>query len=202
MYKKLKRVIDLIFASIGLLFLFPVFILISLLSYFSSYPSIFFKQRRIGYQGKEFIIWKFCTMNMQQDEQGRLLPEAKRITPWGHFLRTTSLDELPQLWNIIRGEMSFIGPRPLLVEYFHLYSERHLRRHHQKPGITGWAQIKGRNSVDWEERFEYDVWYVENISFFFFVKIVILTFYTLIFSSNTVNAKEGLSMEKFKGYKK
>lgn len=138
----------------------------------------------------------------KRDNKGQLLSDEQRLTTFGKILPKTSLDELPQLFNILKGEMSFIGPRPLLIEYLPLYNEKHLHRHHILGGITGWAQVHGRNFLDWEDRFDYDVWYVKNISFYVDLKIVVLTLITVFFKSKTVNSKDGNLVEKFKGYKK
>ena len=155
---------------------------------------IFFKQKRIGYQEKPFYIFKFKTMLDDTDAQGKLLADEKRLTPIGRFLRKTSLDELPQLINVLRGEMRLVGPRPLLPEYVPLYNEQQRKRHTVKPGITGWAQIKGRNALSWEKRFELDVWYVEHRSFLLDLKIIGLTFLK-IFRKNDGH----ILSEKFEG---
>lgn len=137
-------------------------------------PAIF-TQPRPGLNGKIFHVYKFRTMTNQRNEDGELLPDVERLTSFGKLLRKLSLDELPQLWNVLKGDMSFVGPRPLLVEYLPLYNERQARRHEVRPGITGWAQVNGRNAISWEQKFEYDVWYVENQSFWLDMKILFLT---------------------------
>ena len=161
---------------------------------------IFFRQLRPGYKGKTFNIYKFRTMTNKKDKEGNLLTDEERLVGVGKFIRSTSLDELPQLFNILKGEMSFVGPRPLLVEYLPLYNERQKRRHDVKPGITGWAQINGRNAISWEQKFEYDVWYVENQSFWLDMKILLMTFLKVIKRSD-VSSASSATMEKFTGNK-
>ncbi|PJA06310.1 MAG: lipid carrier--UDP-N-acetylgalactosaminyltransferase, partial [Flavobacteriales bacterium CG_4_10_14_0_2_um_filter_35_18] len=158
----------------------------------------FFFQLRPGKNGKIFKIVKFKTMNDKKDHEGNLLPDAKRLTKIGSFVRKTSLDELPQLFNVLKGEMSLIGPRPLLVEYLPLYSEEQNRRHEVKPGITGWAQVNGRNAISWEDKFKYDVWYVDNASFLVDMRILFLTIKKVLGSEN-ISSKTSLTIEKFKG---
>ena len=160
-----KSLIDFLIAILGLIILSPIFILITLILSFLNKGAPFFFQKRPGKNKKIFKIIKFKTMNDRKDAFGDLLPMGERITPFGNFLRKTSLDEMPQLLNIIKGDMSIVGPRPLLEQYLPLYTERQNRRHNVKPGITGWAQINGRNQVTWKEKFEMDIWYVEHISF-------------------------------------
>lgn len=167
MYKRFfKRTID-ITASAGILILFsPILLTVAvLLHFFNEGAGIFFLQERPGYKGKPFKIIKFKTMNERKDPDGKLLPDKQRITRVGAFVRNSSLDELPQLWNVLIGEMSLIGPRPLLMQYLPLYSTEQMRRHDVRPGITGWAQCHGRNNLSWTEKFKLDVWYVDNISF-------------------------------------
>jgi len=156
---------------------------------------IFFLQERIGYQNRPFKIIKFKTMRDLRDTNGELLPDAQRLTRWGNFLRKTSIDELPQIINILKGDMRLVGPRPLLPEYLPLYSKRQLKRHEVKPGITGWAQINGRDALSWQEKFELDIWYVENRSFWLDVKILWLTFLK-VFRKNDGDVLP----EKFNGY--
>ena len=158
----------------------------------------FFYQKRPGRGGHIFSIIKFKTMNDRKDLNGNLLSDAERLTPIGAFVRKTSLDELPQLVNVLLGDMSLIGPRPLLVEYLPLYSERQMKRHEVKPGITGWAQINGRNTVDWPERFEMDVWYVEHLSFLLDLKIIWRTIFKVV-KSEGVSSGTSATMEKFQG---
>lgn len=159
-----KRFFDFWIALLGFFILSPIFILIMIVLTYLNKGTPFFLQKRPGEQEKIFKIIKFKTMNEKKDQDGNLLPMGERITPFGSFLRKTSLDEMPQLLNIIRGDMSIVGPRPLLEQYLLLYTERQKKRHNIKPGITGWAQINGRNQVTWKEKFEMDIWYVENVS--------------------------------------
>lgn len=161
-----KRTID-ITASLGVLVvLSPILLIVSvMLHFFNEGAGVFFFQERPGYKGKPFRIVKFKTMNERKGSDGKLLPDKQRITKFGAFVRNTSLDELPQLWNVLKGDMSLIGPRPLLMEYLPLYSEEQMRRHDVRPGISGWAQCHGRNNLSWTEKFKLDVWYVDNISF-------------------------------------
>ena len=161
---------------------------------------ILFRQIRPGFKERTFGIYKFRTMTNEKDEQGELLPDNKRLTKLGLFLRKASLDELPQLFNVLKGEMSFVGPRPLLVEYLELYSDEQKKRHSVTPGITGWAQVNGRNAISWEQKFEYDVWYVEHQSFLLDVKIMWMTFLKVIKRSD-VNSSSSVTMEKFEGVK-
>ncbi len=160
--------------------------------------AVFFLQPRPGKNEKIFKIIKFKTMNDKKDRNGQLLPDADRLTYLGRFVRATSIDEIPQLINILKGDMSFVGPRPLLVSYLPLYNERQRKRHLVKPGITGWAQINGRNAISWEQKFEYDVWYVDRISPSLDIKILLLTLLKVI-RKEGVNQKENITMEAFKG---
>ena len=171
----LKRSIDFIAALLGLVILSPIFILVMLGLSIANNGKPFFFQLRPGKDERIFRIIKFKTMNDKKDEHGNLLPDAKRLTPIGKFIRKTSLDEIPQLINVLKGDMSLIGPRPLLPEYLPLYSEEQKKRHFVRPGITGWAQVNGRNAISWEKKFEYDVWYVEHISFSLDIKILFKT---------------------------
>lgn len=159
-----KRLLDFLFASFGIVVLSPVFLATMVALYYSNDGKPFFIQERPGKDEKAFKLVKFKTMNDKKDSEGNLLPMGERITPLGAFLRKTSLDEIPQLLNVIKGDMSLIGPRPLLKEYLPMYTDRQKKRHSVKPGITGWAQVNGRNNVTWKEKFEMDVWYVNNIS--------------------------------------
>ncbi len=158
----------------------------------------FFLQQRPGKNEKIFTVIKFKTMNDKKDENGNLLPDEERLTTIGKFIRKTSLDEIPQLLNVIKGDMSLVGPRPLLVEYLPLYNEFEKRRHEVKPGITGWAQVNGRNAISWQQKFEYDVWYVDHLSFGLDMKILFMTF-VKVFKSEGINAAGSATMEKFKG---
>lgn len=194
----LKRFIDLIISFLALMLALPILILgiISLMK--SSQGNPFFFQLRPGRNGKIFKIIKFKTMNDNKDNDGKLLPDEKRLTKTGNFFRKTSLDELPQLINVLKGDMSLIGPRPLLPEYLSLYDEFQMRRHDVKPGITGWAQVNGRNAIGWQQKFEYDVWYVDNISFLLDCKIIYLTI-TKVFNREGITAENSVSAEAFKG---
>jgi lipopolysaccharide/colanic/teichoic acid biosynthesis glycosyltransferase len=170
-----KRVIDLTVSLVAFCLLLPFFLIITIMLLFANQGKPFFTQRRPGKNKRIFLLVKFKTMNDRKDAAGNLLPDEKRLTALGKFIRKTSLDEIPQLINVLKGEMSLIGPRPLLVEYLPLYDDFQNRRHEVKPGITGWAQINGRNAISWEQKFEYDVWYADNISLKLDVKIFFLT---------------------------
>ena len=181
----------------ALLLLSPIFILISLVLFLLQ-KQIFFIQTRVGKDQTRFSIYKFQTMSEERDSNGKLLPDAARINAFGKFLRATSLDELPQLINVLQGNMSLVGPRPLLTDYAHLYSEYQNQRHQVLPGITGYVQVKGRNALTWEERFDLDVYYVQHISFIFDCKILFLTFITL-FDFNKSRPQKGIPIEPFEG---
>ena len=199
MYRKIfKQLFDIVLALIALILLFPVFIFIIFLLSIENKGKPFFIQSRPGRNGKIFKIVKFKTMNDKIDSNGNLLPDIDRLTKTGNFVRKTSLDEIPQLFNVIKGDMSLIGPRPLLANYLHLYNDFQNRRHEVKPGITGWAQVNGRNAISWDKKFELDVWYVDNISLYLDVKIVFLTI-KKIFSSKDVYTLEGEPIEPFDG---
>ena len=200
MYRKyLKRLFDFVFATIAFLLLSPLFIVIVLLLFIFNGGSVFFKQARPGYNGEVFTLIKFKTMNDKKDANGILLPDRDRLTALGKFIRRTSLDELPQLLNVIAGHMSLIGPRPLLVEYLPLYNLEERRRHDVRPGITGWAQVNGRNAISWKQKFAYDLYYVDHLNFSLDLKILCLTF-AKVFKSEGVNASDTVTMEKFKGH--
>ena len=171
----MKRVFDLVITFIGLLLIVPVIILVAALVRLKLGSAIFFKQARPGLNGDVFNMYKFRTMTNECDKNGVLLSDKDRLTKFGKFLRSTSLDELPGLWCVLKGDMSLVGPRPLLVEYLPLYSEKQSRRHEVKPGITGWAQVNGRNTISWNEKFDLDVWYVDNRSVWLDIKILWLT---------------------------
>lgn len=199
MYKQIfKRVLDLIVAVAGFVILLPVFLLVMLLLLFANAGKPFFLQERPGRNGKVFKVIKFKTMNDKKDSQGNLLPGELRITRVGNFARKTSFDEIPQLLNVIKGDMSLIGPRPLLVSYLPLYNAKQKRRHEMRPGITGWAQVNGRNAISWEQKFDYDVWYVDNCSFILDVRILFLTFLK-VFKSEGINADASVTMLPFTG---
>ncbi len=176
----------------------PLLVLSIILLWFANKGNIWFLQERPGKDGKIFRVFKFKTMTDERDAEGNLLPDDKRLTAIGKFVRKTSLDELPQMINVLKGDMSIVGPRPLLVEYLPLYNEQQRRRHEVKPGITGWAQVNGRNTLDWPERFAYDVWYVDNISFALDIKILFLTV-VKVFKAEGVSSGTSVTMEKFRG---
>lgn len=182
----------------GLLLSLPVLLLVIIFLYLSGHRSLFFVQERVGKQEKKFKLLKLKTMTDERDEHGQLLSDEKRLTHAGKFIRKTSLDELPQLINVLKGDMSLIGPRPLLVEYLPYYSEEQKKRHRVKPGITGWAQVNGRNAISWEKKFELDVWYVNHVSFFLDMKIMFLTIIR-IFRSEGISQKGQATMEPFRG---
>ncbi len=197
MYKAFfKRKIDFIGSLMGLLLLIPVLILLTLALFFANQGKPFFVQVRPGKKEQLFKILKFKTMNDKKDEKGNLLSDAQRLTKMGNFIRKTSLDEIPQLFNVLRGDMSLIGPRPLLPQYLTLYTSIQNRRHEVKPGITGWAQIKGRNTISWQQKFEYDVWYVDNISFELDCKILFWTLKKVI-KSEGINAVDSATIKSF-----
>ena len=199
MYKSIiKRIIDFILSSFGFILLFPIFITVTIGLFFANNGKPFFFQTRPGKNEKLFRIIKFKTMNDQKDAQGNLLSDSERLTPIGNIVRKTSLDEIPQLLNVIKGDTSLVGPRPLLVEYLSLYNEFQKIRHEVKPGITGWAQVNGRNAISWQQKFEYDVWYVNNISFLLDIKIIFLTI-KKVFISEGISQEGQTTAEKFKG---
>lgn len=193
-----KRIFDFSAATILLIFASPVLLIIIFILGLTNRGKVFFVQTRIGKNNRPFKLIKFKTMHDKRDNQGVLLPSHLRLTKIGKFLRTLSLDELPQLINIMTGDMSLIGPRPLLVKYLPLYNERQLRRHELRPGITGWAQVNGRNTISWQEKFDYDVYYVDHLSFFFDLKIFLLTIKKVLIREG-INSGELISMEEFKG---
>lgn len=199
MYKNLiKRAGDFVIALIGILLLSPIFIIVVVGLYFANNGKPFFFQSRPGKNGRVFKIVKFKTMNDEKDSEGNLLSDADRLTPIGAFVRKTSLDEIPQLINVLRGDMSLIGPRPLLVQYLPLYNDFQKRRHEVRPGITGWAQVNGRNAISWDQKFEYDVWYVDHVSFLLDLKIFFLTI-KKVFVREGISADGQATMEAFKG---
>jgi undecaprenyl phosphate N,N'-diacetylbacillosamine 1-phosphate transferase len=199
MYRRfLKPLIDKIIALTVLLFTLPITLIVSGLLYFYNDGKPFFFQLRPGLNGKIFRIIKFKTMNDKRDADGQLLPDVERLTPVGSFVRKTSIDELPQLINVLIGDMSLIGPRPLLVEYLPLYNDRQKRRHDLRPGITGWAQVNGRNTISWGQKFEYDVWYVENVSILLDIQIAWQTVLNVL-KSEGINSATAATMEKFTG---
>ena len=193
-----KRFIDLLISFTGLVILSPVLLFITLLLSIANNGSPFFIQARPGKYSRIFRIVKFKTMNDRRDKDGNLLPDSVRLTKVGKFVRQTSLDEIPQLYNVLKGDMSLIGPRPLLIEYLPLYSQQQARRHEVRPGITGWAQINGRNTISWKQKFEYDVWYVEHISCLLDLKILFLTI-KKVFVREGISSDTSDTMEAFRG---
>jgi len=199
MYKKgIKKILDILLVSVSLILLSPIFFLVFCITLISNGGKPFFYQKRPGKNGNIFTIIKFRTMNDKVDENGNLLPFDKRITPLGTFLRKYSLDEIPQLINILKGDMSLVGPRPLLMEYLPLYNSYQKRRHEVKPGLTGLAQVNGRNSLSWDEKFDYDVWYVDHLSFGLDFKILLLTIKKVLLRDG-INSQGSLNMPDFTG---
>lgn len=194
----MKRILDLIISLIGLIILaIPSLIFVILIKSMLKGP-VFFKQFRPGRNGNLFRIYKFRTMSELKDEQGNFLPDEKRLTKKGKFLRKFSLDEIPEFWNVLKGEMSLVGPRPLLIEYLNRYTPEQARRHEVKPGITGWAQINGRNAITWEEKFKFDVWYIDNWSLWLDIKIIFITIIKVI-RGEEISQPGQATMEEFKG---
>ena len=199
MYKRVvKPIADFLAALIGLVILSPLFILITILLLIANNGKPFFSQLRPGKNGVIFKIVKFKTMNDKKDTNGKLLSDEQRLTMVGSFVRKTSLDEIPQLINVLLGDMSLVGPRPLLTNYLHLYTDFQNRRHEVKPGITGWAQVNGRNAISWEKKFEYDVWYVDHISFILDLKILLRTMLKVL-KSDGINSANAATIEPFNG---
>lgn len=197
MYRLFKWILDFWVAVFIILLIAPLFGLLLIFVIFKS-NSPFFTQARIGKNNRAFKLYKLKTMSDATDDKGKLLPDAQRMTSWGSFLRKTSIDELPQLINVIKGDMSLVGPRPLLPQYLPLYSERQAKRHLVKPGITGWAQVNGRNAISWEEKFERDVFYVENQSFLLDIKILWLTVLNVI-NRTGISGEDTVTMQPFRG---
>lgn len=204
MYQRFfKRLFDIVLSLTAIIVLSPILIVVSVLLFFANEGAgVFFLQPRPGYKGKIFKVIKFKTMNDKRGADGKLLLDTLRITPVGQFVRNTSLDELPQLFNVLKGDMSLIGPRPLLVKYLPLYSKEQMRRHDVRPGITGWAQCHGRNAMTWGKKFELDVWYVNHISFLTDLKVILHTIKTVLSRDgiNTDNAATAATMEEFNGH--
>ena len=199
MYQQvIKPTLDIFCGVIALIVFSPILIVVTILLYFSNDGKPFFQQPRPGLNEKIFNIIKFKSMNDRRNEKGELLPDHIRLTPVGKFIRKTSLDEIPQLFNVVMGQMSFVGPRPLRVSYLPLYNNLQKRRHNVKPGITGWAQVNGRNAISWEQKFEYDVWYVKHIGFLVDLKILLMTV-GKVFKSEGISAPGETFMEKFEG---
>jgi general glycosylation pathway protein len=197
MYRKfLKRLLDTVLSLFFILCFWWLYVIIAILVKIKLGSPVLFKQDRPGLNEKIFKMYKFRTMTDKKDSLGNLLPDSERLTSFGKFLRSTSLDEIPELWNVLKGEMSLVGPRPLLVEYLRKYSKNEKRRHEVKPGISGWAQVNGRNNTTWEERFENDIYYVENLSFLLDIKIIIKTILKVIKRSD-INQSETETMKNF-----
>ncbi|MDQ6981930.1 MAG: sugar transferase [Mariprofundus sp.] len=194
----MKRLFDLVVAISGLCLLWPLLLLLALLVRIKLGAPVFFQQQRPGLHGKPFYIYKFRSMTDARDANGKLLPDADRLPPFGQFVRRFSLDELPQLYNVLKGDISLVGPRALLMEYLPLYSADQARRHDVKPGITGWAQVNGRNAIGWEEKFDYDVWYVDHHSFLLDLKILWMTMLKVVRSDGVAQSGH-VTMEKFRG---
>lgn len=194
----MKRSFDIIVSLLTLVILSPIIGVTALLIRSKIGSTVLFKQQRPGFNEKPFYVYKFRSMTDERDEHGELFPDDVRLTSFGKVVRKLSLDELPQLLNVLKGEMSFVGPRPLLMEYLPLYNERQARRHDARPGITGWAQVNGRNAISWEEKFELDVWYVENWSFWLDIKILFMTVLK-VFKSEGISQDGQATMTKFKG---
>ena len=195
---KLKRLLDIFLAILSILLFSPLLVIIPVAIKLDSKGSIFFKQRRPGKDANIFLIYKFRTMKEQVDNDGSLLPDEKRLTKIGRFLRKFSLDEVPELWNVLKDDMSMVGPRPLLIEYLDKYSPEQARRHEVKPGITGWAQVNGRNAITWQEKFNYDVWYIDNWSLWLDIKILFITLIKVI-KGEGISQYGRATMEKFEG---
>lgn len=198
MQKFIKRAIDILGSFLGGLLISPILIIIAILIRIKLGSPIFFTQDRVGKDGKVFKIVKFRTMLEAYDKFGEPLSDKERVTSFGNFLRSTSLDELPELINVLKGDMSLVGPRPLLVEYIDLYSKEQFRRHEVRPGMTGWAQVNGRNNLDWDERFKMDVEYVDNVNLLLDIKILFLTIFKVL-KKDGISKDGHVTMEKFKG---
>lgn len=194
----MKRLFDLIMAIMAFFLLSPIILIVTLLIRIYLGKPVLFCQQRPGLQSVPFTVYKFRTMLLTYDSNGNLLPDSERMTALGAFLRKYSLDELPQLFNVVKGDLSLVGPRPLLMEYLPLYTEEQARRHNVRPGITGWAQVNGRNAVSWEDKFKYDVWYVDHQSFWLDLKIIWMTIAKVLLSEG-ISQQGNVTMEKFKG---
>jgi lipopolysaccharide/colanic/teichoic acid biosynthesis glycosyltransferase len=194
----IKRLFDIFFSALALIILSFVILFLYIMIYKKLGSPVLFRQKRPGFHNTIFEMIKFRSMLDTSDKNGNVLPDDERLTPFGAKLRSTSLDELPGLWNVFKGDMSLVGPRPLLVEYLPLYSDEQARRHDIKPGITGWAQINGRNAISWQQKFELDIWYIDNQSFWLDIKILLLTV-KKVFSRSDINATGEVTMTKFTG---
>ena len=193
-----KRALDIIISGLALIVLSPLMAVVALLVRIKHGSPVLFKQERPGLNEKSFYMYKFRSMTNERGADGELLPDEKRLTKLGRFMRAASLDELPELWNILRGDLSLIGPRPLLMRYLPRYSERQHKRHSVRPGMTGWAQVHGRNLLSWQDKFEYDVWYAEHISFALDVKIFFMTI-AKVLKREGINSETSATMEEFRG---
>ena len=193
-----KRLFDILVAALVLLLLLPRLALLALLVRLKLGSPVLFRQQRPGLNGRPFTLIKFRTMTDKRDVQGNLLPDAERLTPFGKFLRASSLDELPELWNVLKGEMSLVGPRPLLMQYLPLYTPEQARRHEVRPGITGWAQVNGRNALTWVEKFTLDVWYVDNHTLWLDIRIIFLTLLKIV-KRDGINQPGAATMQAFTG---
>ena len=199
MYRRFfKRILDILFSSLIIILLSPIALFVCLILFCSNSGKVFFKQKRPGLNEKIFLLRKFKTMNDRKDPEGNLLPDSMRLTKMGKFIRSTSLDELPQLFNVLIGDMSLVGPRPLLIRYLPLYSIEQIRRHEVRPGITGWAQVNGRNAISWKKKFELDVWYVENQSFALDIKVLFLTLQKVV-QRKGITSTTSVTVEPFNG---
>ena len=198
--KYIKRLLDFTLSFLALIILSPVLLVTAALVRIKLGSPIIFHQERPGKSEKIFRLYKFRSMTDERDENGNLLPDDQRLTRFGQILRSTSLDELPELWNILRGDMSIVGPRPLLVKYLPLYNEEQRHRHDVRPGLTGWAQANGRNAISWEEKFKLDVWYVQHISFLVDVKVIFMTV-KKVFCRDGISSETSVTMEEFSGTK-
>lgn len=199
MYRKFgKRLFDIVCSLCGLVVLSPMLLILALIMKINLGSPVIFNQERPGHKGKIFKLFKFRSMTNKKDENGNLLSDNERLTFLGKILRTTSMDELPELWNILKGDMSMVGPRPLLVQYLTLYSTEQMHRHDVKPGLTGYAQVNGRNSITWDEKFKLDCWYVDNLSFWLDIKIIFTTF-VKVFKRKGINSGASSTMEFFTG---
>ena len=198
MQQRIKRVLEFIIALIGLILASPILLVVAILVKTKLGSPILFRQQRVGLNGEIFEMVKFRTMKDATDSEGNPLPDEERLTKFGQLLRKTSLDELPELWNVLKGDMSLVGPRPLLVEYLPLYSKEQMKRHHVRPGITGYAQVNGRNNISWTKKFELDVYYVENFSLWLDVKILFQTVAKVLGQAD-INQEGNVTMEKFNG---
>jgi lipopolysaccharide/colanic/teichoic acid biosynthesis glycosyltransferase len=195
-----KRAFDIVVALVGLVFAAPILLILAVLVRFYLGSPVLFRQVRPGLSAQPFAILKFRTMTDAKGPDGELLPDKDRLTRFGRFLRASSLDELPELWNVLTGKMSLVGPRPLLMEYVPLYNEQQMRRHHVRPGITGWSQVNGRNAIGWDEKFALDIWYVDNQSMLLDIKILFMTVGSIL-RRDGINASENVPMPKFTGSK-